>query len=466
MSGPDPTDTHTTQPIPTPTSSSSNVIPSALPPSLPRSASSPFMHLDVAKELESHSILQVLRHGHVGDEKNGEFRAVLGSGKASLFLPLASSLVHVAENVSSTFFEHHVFVRNPDNEMQLMSLGGIRALIKGQRLIIIGDRPTERELRGKRAGEMLSMWDTIDVETTTVDQYPSIELLSDTPLDVHLMDDASTAIKVHLMRRAIMHEDIAGPSQSVRTMDSKPPPTPPRPPPTYNTSLISLPTLGFDLTSVPSNVLTQIGAIPSLFGKSPSAATLLPRTTQPQQQHHQHHLAKVPALDADPQYVLFMTQMRDPRCQPLVAEINRYLVALTSSTTPVSSDEIAAYHAAFMHRVRTLVKESPAILTNTCADTKQVEQVLEGLDSYVLARGYPTYFVSILNEEQIADLIVHRKVSLLATVGFDLDSLGFPVVSAPDELRQTIKLAGIGNPGSGGVWNPCLCVLGKQRNAY
>ncbi|KAI8587559.1 hypothetical protein BDZ88DRAFT_424933 [Geranomyces variabilis] len=402
------------------------------PPSrLPRSASSPFVNFEPQSELKAHFVMRALRalQKQGADEKQAEFLSLLTTGKAALFLPIASSLVHVAEKISSLFFEHHVFVRNPDNEMQFLSLGGIRALVKGQRLIIIGDRPTDRELNGKKSSDgLLSIWDTINVQTTSADQYPSIELLSDTAMDVPLNDPATT-IKVHLLRRAIMQEDITGSLIAAHPRTSSNPPLPPpRAPPSYNTSLLSLPSLSFDLASMPAHVLTQIGAIPSLF-----TAKTLPQTVAP--------LLDVPALAQDPAYLAFMAQMRDPRCAPFVAEITRYLAALTESSVPVSSDKIAAYHNAFIHRIQMLFKENGAVFQGV--EAGHVARVLHGLEEYLLARGYPTYFVAVLNEEQLSDLAIHRKISLLATIDFGLEELGFPPVVSPEALKKTVKLAGV-----------------------
>ncbi|KAJ3162316.1 hypothetical protein HDU86_004796 [Geranomyces michiganensis] len=247
-------------------------------------------------------------------------------------------------------------------------------------------------------------------------------------MDVPL-NDPPTTIKVHLLRRAIMNEDITGSliAASPRT-SSIPPLPPPRAPPSYNTSLLSLPSLAFDLTSMPSHVLNQIGAIPSLFTAKSVSQTVAP-------------LTEVPALAHDPAYAVFMTQMQDPRCAPFVAEIARYLAALTGSSVPVSSDKIAAYHYAFIQRMQMLFNENGAVFHG--AETGHAARVLRGLEEYLLARGNPTYFVAVLNEEQLSDLAIHRKISLLATIGFGLEELGFPPVVSPDALKKTVKLAGV-----------------------
>ncbi|KAJ3023099.1 hypothetical protein HKX48_004215 [Thoreauomyces humboldtii] len=389
-----------------------------VPRKLARSASSPFLRLDFAveKELASHFIIAALRK----EDGNSAFLSLLTTGKASLFLPLGSSLVHVTDTLNNTFFEHHVFVRNPDNESQMMSLGGIRALIKDQRLIIIGDRPMEHELLQKGADgtdKALSIWDTIDVETTTIDQHPSIELLSETADDVSLND--TTVIKVHLMRRAIMHEDLAA-----RTpLPSKPPPPPPRALSTASTrSQITYPNISFDnIASVPISLLNNI---PSLFTKATPTPVLDDNLPED--------------LLSDPFYQVFATRMKEPKCVGYVSDIQRYFASLEASRTPVSSDEIASYHHAFMRRFMI------AWQRDAMTDPAQTEAIGKGLDAYMLAQGYRTYFVSILNEEQLADLLIHRKISLLSTIDFGLEQLGIPVSSdTAAAVRETVKLAGL-----------------------
>ncbi|TPX70882.1 hypothetical protein SpCBS45565_g01474 [Spizellomyces sp. 'palustris'] len=397
------------------TSSSPPNPPIQSPPPLKRSASIVFYNLDVKAELEDHFVIAALRD----EKKTGELRDLLSHGKATLFLPVSASLVHVAEKISPAFFEHHVFIPNPENMRQVMSLGGIRALVKGSRLIVIGPRPTEQELLSIYSRDTgtddktLSIWDTIDAEATTIDQYPSIELLSDTPVDFRLSDNST--IKVALMSRAIMQEDLT------RNFAPK---LPPRKPPAYNTSLITLPAINFDIRSIPSNVFTQIGALPYLFSKLDVQAVL----------------EDAPCLQNEPSYQVFMEQMKDPRCGPFAAEVQRYLVSIIASRQPVSSETLSTYHHRFIDSMQ-------KTFTSTVFLRQQgpghIESLTEGLDNYVLAQAYATYFISVLSEEQTTDLLLHRKISLMSVAGFNLDQLGIHIELDSDALKETVKLAGV-----------------------
>ncbi|KAI9092457.1 hypothetical protein DFS34DRAFT_294778 [Phlyctochytrium arcticum] len=388
--------------------------------SLPaRTTSAVFLNVSSEAELESHMVIRALKTRDPEDE----LIDMLQKRKAVLFLPLADSLLHVTEEgIPPTFFEHHVFIANPENPKQVMSLGGVRGLLKGSRLIVIGPRPTEEELsklvashesgQANFSDRALSMWDTIDVTSTTIDHYPSIELMQEHPFSCHISNDVS--IDVLLMSRAIMQEDLVR-HQIIPKIS-------PRRAPSYNTSLITLPTFNLDITSIPSNVFTQIGSIPALFAKEVAP------------------LDDPPCLQGDHNYRIFAEQMRDPRCSHFIMDVQRYLTSLASHRGVLSSDSLAMFHARFLESMH------KAFGQNSCLRAKDsaiMDAIVEGLDSYLLAKAYPIYFTSVLAEEQHADLLVHRKISLMSVAGFGLEQLGLTGVVNAEALRDTVKYAGI-----------------------
>lgn len=202
------------------------------------------------------------------------------------------------------------------------------------------------------------------MDFTTIERYPSVELYSQTPLECTLHADIS--IKITLISRPIMQDDLN------RHPSPKPFPrrTSSRPQAAYNTSLITLPNLNFNITSIPSNVITQIGSLPSLF----THEAPLP-------------LEEIPALAQDSSYRLFIDQMKDPVCAQFAAEVQQYLSAINASRTRVSSDAMATYCHSFVQRMRQGFKKSTSLSKQTAA---HLDTLIEGLENYIHAKSYAT----------------------------------------------------------------------------
>lgn len=71
-------------------------------------------------------------------------------------------------------------------------------------------------------------------------------------------------------------------------------------------------------------------------------------------------------------------------------------------------------------------------------------------------------FVSILNEEQLEDVKLHRRISLLSVLDFGLPRLGIHGSIDIHALRETVKLAGVGTD----VGQCVLWKIGNERTLF
>ncbi|KAJ3282735.1 hypothetical protein HK104_010737 [Borealophlyctis nickersoniae] len=380
-----------------------------------RRSSSAFLNLDVSKELSLSPVLSTLQ---AEADSYVDLLTMLNAGKAVLFLPVTDSLVSRGDPVSAIFFETHVFVPNPANPVQLMSLGGIRALLKGDRLIIVGPRLSERELLATWSnhpqGKKRTLWDTIDVNNTSPDHFPSIPILSDIPTDVTLTHEYS--VKVMIISRAIMTEDLEhSPSTSPSKPRSKSGPN--------ATSILP----SFELPFSPSNVLEQLSSIPSaLFNKTENISI--------------SNLDDAPALREDPNFVALKHLTEDSQGNWLIAETQRFIGGVGASGQRTTVEALVADLEGFLDGVQSRLKKALG------SDMPDIGSVLDGLESYVHIKSQRIYFGAVQREEAATDVFVQRRISLLAISGFGLQHLGLSTATGKeqmDALEETVRLAGI-----------------------
>ncbi|KAJ3204850.1 hypothetical protein HK099_001000 [Clydaea vesicula] len=132
--------------------------------------------LPISIILESHPVIKVLKDQPL---KFKEIRDLLSSanGKYILFLPTQDACE--SEQFTLSFFENHVFVKNPENESQLISLKGLRGLLTNDHLIIVGPTPSEEEL--------ISLWDLNEEKTIQKEEKNVSKSLWDTYKDDNLL---------------------------------------------------------------------------------------------------------------------------------------------------------------------------------------------------------------------------------------------------------------------------------------
>ncbi|KAJ3054232.1 hypothetical protein HK097_002348 [Rhizophlyctis rosea] len=375
-----------------------------------RRSSSAFLNFSLERELRVSPVIATLR------KEPDNFEALLGmltAGKAVLFLPVTDSLIFKEGPVSAVFFEMHVFVPNPTNDTQLMSLGGIRAIMRGGRLIVVGQRLSEHELlatwdNNEPAGKR-TLWDTIDTDNTTPDSHPSIPILSETPSTISITP--STTAKTYIISRAIMEEDLERTATSTRTRSasqSKPATVPP-----YSSGY--LPSFSF-----PSQVMESLSNIPSaLFSKIDVPTTL----------------DEIPSLRDDTGFLTLKEVAKTSRGSWIAADINRFVIETTNMGKGSSKENLAQVLDNFLNAMSKR-------LINSGATGSDTGLVMDGIHAYILAKTSSVFFDAVHREELQHDLFMQRRICLLSIAGFGLEHLGLPKGS-PEGLEDLVRLAGI-----------------------
>ncbi|KAJ3035868.1 hypothetical protein HDV00_003341 [Rhizophlyctis rosea] len=376
-----------------------------------RRSSSAFLSFSMERELRVSPVIGTLR------KEPDNFEALLSmltAGKAVLFLPVTDSLIYKDGPVSAVFFEMHVFVPNPANETHLMSLGGIRAILRGGRLIIVGQRLSEHELLAtweetdspntvKR-----TLWDTITPDSISSDSHPSIPVLSDTAEQISITH--STTAKVYVLSRAIMDEDLertALPKATNRTTLAKPATVPP-----YNPGY--LPTFSF-----PSQVIDSLTS--SLFTK-----TDIPTG-----------LDDIPSLNEDASFLSLREIAKTSRGAWIASDVNRYIMEAQNVGKTSSRDGLMTLLDNFLVAMGKRLKNSGVVGTG-----EEAGSVVDGIHAYILCKVANVYFDSVQREESRHDLFMQRRICLLAIAGFGLEHLGLPKGSQ-EGLEDLVRLAGI-----------------------
>ncbi|KAJ1339872.1 hypothetical protein BSLG_005532 [Batrachochytrium salamandrivorans] len=398
-------------------------------------------------------VIVVSQHQHPdGVESHAALRALQRSDCASILSLLvtaqASRVMLELGDVALEFFGRHVYLINPANPSQMLSMNGMRAVVFGARIFLLGPTPSEDELvrhwtteaSQKRKSIRGTLWDSFEPHDPCMTLSPSFEL-----------DEAVSKLEEdYVAVQAVERTTDAHPDSEVKTSDA----------PKDTVSITPLP-LALDavptslpneevagksgpaMFSFPSQVFDTINpfhAIPSLFGRSEIKLSDL----------------DIPSLENDPSLVVFMELMDDPRAVIISEQVHRFITDLgihfvaypvlhvsakTSHTrTSDRSDALSKRIIQFLESMQGLLDSIRFVRTQ---GETYICRVLDGMETYITARYFESIFGVSLMEEQINDHILASRLAVLGISLFGLSDLGLSAFQDATSLFNTMRMAGM-----------------------
>ncbi|KAH6586093.1 hypothetical protein BASA50_000798 [Batrachochytrium salamandrivorans] len=453
--------------------------------------SSSFHSINILMELESHAALRALQRSDCAS-----ILSLLVTAQAVLLLPVARVMLELGD-VALEFFGRHVYLINPANPSQMLSMNGMRAVVFGARIFLLGPTPSEDELvrhwtteaSQKRKSIRGTLWDSFEPHDPCMTLSPSFELYMNDIIEHQIeFSGHSASIKLLIIHRPILSEDLyhhswnknapkthdnsdeavskleedsvavqaverttdAHPDSEVKTSDA----------PKDTVSITPLP-LALDavptslpneevagksgpaMFSFPSQVFDTINpfhAIPSLFGRSEIKLSDL----------------DIPSLENDPSLVVFMELMDDPRAVIISEQVHRFItdlgihfvaypvfhVSAKTSHTRASdrSDALSKRIIQFLESMQGLLDSIRFVRTQ---GETYICRVLDGMETYITARYFESIFGVSLMEEQINDHILASRLAVLGISLFGLSDLGLSAFQDATSLFNTMRMAGM-----------------------
>ncbi|KAI9207040.1 uncharacterized protein BJ171DRAFT_310715 [Polychytrium aggregatum] len=352
----------------------------------------------VSFKLESHPAIQALQ-----DIPFNDVKVMLLSKKSFLLVSALSR----SEPVDRQYYDHHVVVPNPANPKQFITLGGVRGIIKKDRIIIVGGAPSESDLLAAWSGEVdagkgrQTIWSTIDMDSSETD-YPSIACVGEEPVVVQIPGGSDSILALEV-KRSIMPEDLAhskGAASGNAAGDS-----PAARPSSTGEPAAARPSTATEESNLLANIASAI--FPQIDSNIP------PR------------LDDLPELHSDISYLFFMSVVKEePRSAFLINQINRLSGdAALMGRWNSSPKSIQTLVTVFLDRLQKPCKE---LCTYLKMDEVMQQHFNQGLENYVLAKSYEASFGPIRQREAANDLIIQRRISLLNLASFAPHHLELP----------------------------------------